>query len=255
MPNQGHEVAKGFGAVILAKLLQAGFKDDDGRLIRISHIARTKRVFVLKDPRRSRVIPHDSIAVTGAEYPFLVMEVRNIEPVASLENRVRAWLQWSRAMTKIICTFEIENDPLNRYRILASVLRAVKTAEPTAEKPGRIVIREHWVCRRVDISSRPSPASFTISAAEVQSLSGPPPEYATARDCVTVDLAAFYPHALNVIEDLVEEVAQREAESRGEDPYVFDSADQAQRFNFCEHELWKTGFESGSDKEDVTYSN
>lgn len=41
MPNQGHEVAKGFGAVILAKLLQAGFKNDDGRLIRISHIART----------------------------------------------------------------------------------------------------------------------------------------------------------------------------------------------------------------------
>ncbi|KAI4176835.1 MAG: hypothetical protein LQ348_005929 [Seirophora lacunosa] len=242
MPNQGHEVAKGFGAIILAKLLQAGFKNDDGRPIRVSHIARTKRVFVLKDPRRSRVEPHDSITMTGAEYPFLVMEVRDIESVASLENKVRAWLQWSKAMTKIICTFEIENDPVNRYRILASVLRAVKTAEPTVEKPGRVVIREHWVFRRVDISSRPSPASFTISAAEVRSLSGPPPEDATARDCVTVDLAAFYPHALVAIEEKVEEEAQRDAESRGENPYVVDS-DQAQAFNFCEHELCKTGFE------------
>lgn len=43
MPNQGHEVAKGFGAIILAKLLQAGFKNDDGRPIRVSHIARTSK--------------------------------------------------------------------------------------------------------------------------------------------------------------------------------------------------------------------
>lgn len=223
MAKLGHEVAKEIGPIIYGKLITAKF-EDNGTPLKVVPTGEAERTLVYKDDSRFNRRPDTSYSLSGAEYPFLILEVKDAQSLADFRSKIRAWVKWTKAKVKIVCAFEfqkIRGAPDEQYRILASVIKCVKHFDPSPTRPGRFVIRKNWVVRGEDISSQPSQASFTINKAEMMSMDEPR-DGTTDTDCVTIDLASFYGQAAQAVYEKLEQ-KKREAQDKEPDRYEYDS--------------------------------
>lgn len=184
----------------------------------LADMYRKERILVRKDNSREGIEPDDSLSLSKAEFPFLVLEVRDTETRKHLKEKVRSWIRYSKSMVKIVCTLEVEPLPGGSYQILASVLKGYRRHEPTPGRPHRFVQKKLWALRRIDISSAESQATFTIDRSQMRSknaLRSP-----TGDNSVTISLRDWHPTALQAVEEKVA-LKQREKKEKA-NPSQFD---------------------------------
>ncbi|KAL8823910.1 MAG: hypothetical protein Q9170_008292 [Blastenia crenularia] len=110
--------------------------------------------------------PDQQFILPTAEYPFLVIEVRDGQPAKDLREKIHRWAQYTDAKVKIICALEVLADPSKQYRITLSVTKARKQSIPSSANPNAFTIEPDVVLNKVDISSKENPQSFDIHASE-----------------------------------------------------------------------------------------
>ncbi|KAL8937484.1 MAG: hypothetical protein Q9216_004393, partial [Gyalolechia sp. 2 TL-2023] len=205
------------------------------------------RTLVRKDNSTVNQEPDESLSVSGAEYPFLVVEVRDGQSIKELGQKVHRWIQWTKNKVKIVCVLEIEPEPENSYRVLASIIKARREPAVTPQKPNGFVIETEYVFDRVDISTDEPQGAFTISAKEVYPEEWTP-DPAAIGNCLTVTLASFRSTALEAI---VAKVEQRKRDLSQGVPGPYDSdqegASTPSRSGSLEDE-----WQSGSEPDDPT---
>ncbi|KAL9001656.1 MAG: hypothetical protein Q9188_005376 [Gyalolechia gomerana] len=219
MPKVGHEALKGCGGDIWLRMRAAKWQYN-GEELSITREGGAVRTLVRKDNSTINQEPDEFLSVSGAEYPFLIVEVRDGQNIKDLGEKVHRWIQWSKNKVKIVCVFEIEPDPENSYRVLATIIKARRKPAVTPQKPNGFIIEPEYVFDRVDISTEEPQGAFTISATEVYPEEWTP-DPAAIGNCVTITLASFRSTALEAIIAKVEQ-RKRDSSQGGPSPYNSD---------------------------------
>lgn len=167
-----------------------------------------ERMLVSKDNSREYQEPDDSMALAGADMPFLVFEVRDSQSKKELKRKVRIWTRYSNSTVRIL---EIESQFEETYCVLASVLKVERRSEPTPDKPERFVHKTLRAIRRVNISSRESQDTFTIDEGEIRSQNAM--RNPTDANSVTISLGTFFPTARQVVSEKKAEKERKKKEN------------------------------------------
>ncbi|KAL9024631.1 MAG: hypothetical protein Q9196_006373 [Gyalolechia fulgens] len=153
----------------------------------------------------------------GAEYPFLIIEVRDGQPAKKLRDKKFRWAHYSKAQIKVVCVFEVIADPETQYRIVFSVIKVRKQPIPSAQNPDYFGIKQEPVLYQEDISTRRNPKSFTISASEVCPDSWHQDPSTKDDPHVTIDLGSLFAEAGMAVEEKIAEV-KRAADAKTNPP-------------------------------------
>ncbi|KAI4115228.1 MAG: hypothetical protein LQ345_000712 [Seirophora villosa] len=207
MLKQAHEVTKALAQWITAEISNAGWKRN-GKPLNI--VATGGGEVLLVPPHRSSFMqePDESYKVEGAEYPFVVIEVRDGQLAKKLRNKIFYWAYYAEAQIKVICFFEIVADPETEYRIMFTVVKVRKQPLPTAKNPNYFGIRSDFVLTQENISSRKNSKSFTISASEVCPDTWKQDPSTKNDPHVTIQLSAIWAQAQDAINEKKEQVTQ-----------------------------------------------
>lgn len=166
MPSVGHEVLSDCAAEIHAELALAQWSHD-GKKIKM--LKSGSAVCTLRRPGKNdyKALPDQSIMVTGAVFPFLVVETGVRQPwggSTGLRTKIHRWVQGGKGHLKIIVVLELRGTR-PEFKVLASVYKVNK--EASTDVPGNWHLAKETLHDRTEIYPNKSTESFEISLADI----------------------------------------------------------------------------------------
>ncbi|KAL8934312.1 MAG: hypothetical protein Q9211_005296 [Gyalolechia sp. 1 TL-2023] len=199
MPGIAHENLKHCGTEILS-LLRAAQWLYEGNPIELSATGSMLCTIRRKGKPDERLEPDESLHVTGASLPFLVVEIRHNQSRKDLRKKVHKYVQGSRGHLKIICILELERHN-DGCQVFASVIKIEREDSPTEEKPTRYFMKPKTILYRVEVYPKRSSATFDIFFHEVlPKRLVCDPAMSTAN--VTISLGIFNAYAIRAVDNI-----------------------------------------------------
>lgn len=148
-----------------------------------------------------RLEPDESLHVTGAALPFLVIEIRHKQPRKDLKKKVHKYVQGGRGHIKIICTLELEHHN-GGHQVFASIIKIRQDHSPTEEKPGRYFMKPQTILHRVEVYPKRSSSMFDIFFHEVLP-KNEVCEPAISAAHVAISLGIFNAYAIRAVDNVL----------------------------------------------------